>query len=61
MEIITGKCPFSAVSCFEFVMTTGIYNGRITALLIQLRLCSPILKYHLVGNNGFNNKSLRII
>lgn len=40
---------------------TGIYNGRITALLIQLRLCSPILKYHLVGNNGFNNKSLRII
>lgn len=22
MEIIAGKCPFSAVSCFEFVMTT---------------------------------------
>lgn len=22
MEIVAGKCPFSAVSCFEFVMTT---------------------------------------
>lgn len=22
---------------------------------------SPILEYHLVGNNGFNNKSLRTI